>query len=175
MEHIIRAKSTTVTPSIQNYIEKRFVKFTKYTPDDITVYTKIEVKDNGNRHKVEVTIPFGKQIVRAEANSVNMYAAIDEVEKTMSMLLKKRKDKLTDHRKSREFMFGDTQDKESDGDYKISRIKEHELQVMTARDACEAMELTSHTFFAYFDDEIKAMCIVYKRQDGTYGQLVYRD
>ena len=176
MEHIIRAKNTTVTPSIQNYVEKRFAKFAKYTADDITVYTKIEVKDNGNRHKVEVTISFGKHTLRAEANSTNMYAAIDDVEKTMSQLLKKRKEKLTDrHQQSSDFMFGDEQKAAPHDEYRISRIKEHELQAMTAQEACEAMDMISHPFFVYYDDDVKTTCAVYKREDGTYGQLVYQN
>ena len=95
MEHIINAKNTTVTPAIRAYIEKRFAKFAKYANEDMTVHTKIEVKDGGLRHKVEVTIQFGKQTVRAEANDTNMYVAIDNVEKTVSRQLKKRKEKLT--------------------------------------------------------------------------------
>ncbi len=174
MEHIIRAKNTTVTPSIQNYVEKRFAKFAKYAPDDMVVHTKIEVKEGGDRHKVEVTISFGKQTLRAEANSTHMYAAIDDVEKTMSMLLKKRKDKMTEkHRQPKDFMFGPENEEKSVDEYKISRTKEHDLQAMTAQEACEAMDMISHPFFVYFDDNLKTTCAVYKRDDGTYGQLVY--
>ena len=99
MEHIIKAKNTTATESIKAYIEKKFSKFDKYAPADTRIYTKIEVKDNGNRHKVEVTIPFGKQTLRVEHNDKDMYAAIDAAEKTMSRLLKRRKEKFEDKHK----------------------------------------------------------------------------
>ena len=171
MKHIITSKNTTVTDAIRMYIEKRFAKFDKYAPNDTDVYTKIEVKDNGNRHKVEVTISFGKQTLRAEENSTDMYTAIDNVEKTMSRLLKKRKEKNT-QRYQQPANIQMEQDS-SDSEYQISRIKMHKLHPMTVNEACEAMEMVGHPFYIYIDVETNNISAVYMRDDGTYGQLVY--
>ena len=170
MEHIIHAKNTTVTPAIKDYVEKRFAKFNKYAPADTVVYTKIEVKDNGNRHKVEVTINFGKQTLRAEANDKDMYAAIDAVEKTMARLLKRRKEKFEDKHKHivvPEFT------EANDNPYAISKVKTHKMIEMTVSEACEAMEMVGHPFYVYMDSDKKKPCAVYVREDGTYGQLIY--
>lgn len=171
MEHIINAKNTTVTPAIKAYVEKRFSKFAKYSNDDLTVYTKIEVKDGGRRHKVEVTIPFGKQTVRAEANDTDMYAAIDEVEKTVSRILKKRKEKLT--QRYQEAAHAPVVEEESVPMYEISRVKNHKLSAMTAQEACEAMDMVGHPFYAYFDVDENKPCVVYTREDDTYGKLIF--
>lgn len=172
MEHIINAKNTTVTPAIRAYIEKRFAKFAKYANEDMTVHTKIEVKDGGLRHKVEVTIQFGKQTVRAEANDTNMYVAIDNVEKTVSRQLKKRKEKLTQryHAAPTEPV---AEDVEAIPVYEISRVKNHKLSPMTAQEACEAMDMVGHPFYAYFDADDNKPCVVYEREDGTYGKLIF--
>lgn len=171
MEHIITAKKTTVTDGIKAYVEKRFAKFDKYVSQDIKVYTKIEVKDDGNRHKVEVTIPFGKQTLRAEANDTDMYAAIDNVEKTMSRLLKKRKEKLTQRWQEPGGLSVAVETEVPE--YEITRSKTHKLLSMTAQEACEAMEMVGHPFYAYLDAEKKSICVVYVREDGTFGQLIY--
>lgn len=173
MKHIITAKNTTVTDGISNYVEKRFAKFDKYASTDTQVYTKIEVKDNGKRHKVEVTISFGKQTLRAEANDADMYTAIDCVEKTMVRLLKKRKEKLEDRHKGPSVAFAQSEVEEQQ--YNIVRSKNHELLSMTAQDACEAMEMIGHSFYAYMDTDEGKMCIVYLRDDGDFGKLVYEN
>jgi ribosomal subunit interface protein len=171
MKNIITAKKTTVTDGIRAHIERRFAKFDKYVEKDITVHTKIEVKDNGNRHKVEVTIPFGKQILRAESNGSDMYAAIDDVEKTMSRLLKKRKEKLTQRRQQPAVITVDAEEIEQT--YAITRVKHHTLLSMTAQEACEAMEMVGHPFYVYNDIDANAVCAVYVREDGNYGHLIY--
>ena len=171
MEHIITAKTTTVTDGIRGYIEKRFAKFDKYAPDDTVVYTKIEVKDNGNRHKIEVTIPFGKQIVRAEANDTDMYTAIDNVEKIMARQLKKRKEKMTQRRQQPSALPVAVETVENE--YQIARIKNHKLLAMTAQEACEAMEMVGHKFYVYLEADTNAICAVYAKEDGTFGQINY--
>jgi ribosomal subunit interface protein len=174
MNHIITAKKTTVTDGIRSYVEKKFNKFNKYISDDTNVYTKIEVKDNGARHKVEVTITLGKQTIRAESNDVDMYAAIDNVEKTMVRLLRKRKEKIEDRRQQPgAFPIDDSISDENE--YIIAKTKHHELLCMTTQDACEAMELVGHPFYVYIDaNHNNQVCAVYKRDDGSYGHLIYR-
>lgn len=171
MEHIITAKTTTVTDGIRGYIEKRFAKFNKYAPDDTIVYTKIEVKDNGNRHKIEVTIPFGKQIVRAEANDTDMYAAIDNVEKIMARQLKKRKEKMTQRRQQPSELPVATETVEDE--CQITRVKNHKMLSMTDQEACEAMDMVGHPFYVYIDANTNAVCAVYAKADGTFGKLIY--
>ena len=170
MEHIINAKNTTVTNSIREYIEKRFSKFDKYAPVETKVYTKIEVKDNGNRHKVEVTITLGRQTLRAECNDKDMYAAIDTVEKTMVRLLKRRKEKFEDRQRK---VAHCEPTETTENQYHISKVKTHKMLEMTVQEACEAMDMISHPFYVYFDTEKQKSCAVYLREDGTYGQLIY--
>lgn len=170
MEYIINAKNTTVTDPIRDYIEKKFSKFGKYVPDDTKVHTRIEVKDNGNRHKVEVTIVIGKQTFRAEYNDKDMYTAIDMVEKTMVRMLKRRKEKLEDRHRQR---VAHDVSAPAENDYFIARIKTHDIVEMTAQEACEAMDMIGHPFYVYMDVDKHQTCAVYKREDGTYGQLIY--
>jgi putative sigma-54 modulation protein len=176
MKHIINAKNTTVTEGIKTYVENKFNKFDKYVHDDVTVYTKIEVKDNGNRHKVEVTIPIGKDTLRTEVNDKDMYAAIDDAEKTMARMLRKRKEKRIDKKREGVELVAAEEEivvKET-ADYDITRVKNHKLSTMSTLEACEAMEMVGHSFYVYKDTEKdSAVCAVYVRKDGTYGHLIF--
>ena len=174
MKHIINAKNTTVTDGLRTYVEKKFEKFDKYVHEDITVYTKIEVKDNGNRHKVEVTIPVKKDMLRVEVNDKDMYAAIDEAEKTMSRILRKRKEKKIEKKRESVELELNEDIPVDDFKYDISRIKNHKLTKMSTKEACEAMEMVGHSFYVYKDTEQNnAVCALYVREDGTYGHLIF--
>lgn len=181
LKYVVNARGTTVTDALREYIEKRFSKFEKYLlanqAHDIIVYTKIEVKDNGNRYKVEVTIPVGKKIFRAEQNNLHdMYAAIDNVEKIMVNRLKKNKEKFLDnkHRGARE-PISEMIENEMLEDEKTSvvRTKHHLIENMTEEDALFAMEMIGHSFYNYYDVDAKTFCTLYQRRDGGIGKIEY--
>lgn len=174
MKHVINAKNTTVTDGLRTYIENKFEKFNKYVHDDITVYTKIEVKDNGNRHKIEVTIPVKKDVLRVEVNDKDMYAAIDEAEKTMARILRKRKEKKIEKKRESVELAFDEDAATEDFKYDISRIKNHKLSKLSTKEACEAMEMVGHSFYVYKDTDCNdSVCALYVREDGTYGHLIF--
>ena len=171
MEHVITAKNTSVTDPIRAYVEKRFAKFDKYAPNDTVVHTKIEVKDGGKSHKVEVTIMFGKQTLRAEASGMDMYAAIDAVEKTMARLLKKRKEKAEQY-DTQSVKFANV-GANAEQEYDIRRTKVHRILSMSDQEACEAMEMIGHSFYVYVNVDNDRICAVYRRENNTYGKIVY--
>ena len=175
MKHVINAHGTTVTPGIKNYVEEKFSKFEKYLNNDVTVKTNILVKDNNTRHKVEVTLFDGKRTVRVESNSDNMYAAIDAAEDKMSEVLRKKKEKRIDRRQKKQKLEKVVATVAEDPESTFVRAKAHHMDVMTAEDACEAMELIGHNFYVYKNVEYDKVCAIYKREDGTYGHIVYNE
>ena len=180
MRHIVNAKNTTVTPAIREYVEKKFEKLEKYIQEkNIEAHTMIEVKDGGKRHKVEVTIPIGKDIVRAEVNHTDMYAAIDEAEKVAARRLRKRKERITDryNKKTRPDKVAEVNEAEIEellAEPEITREKVHEMRILSAKQAIDAMEMIGHSFYVYLDIDCEGHpCVVYKKEDGTYGHIEY--
>ena len=56
------------------------------------------------------------------------------------------------------------------------RLREHmghldENQMAQVDDAIAQMELLDHDFFLFRDDETDGICLVYRRNDGSYGLL----
>jgi len=46
------------------------------------------------------------------------------------------------------------------------------VKPMDVDDAITQMELLGHNFFLFMNAENNAMCVLYRRNDGTYGLLV---
>lgn len=140
MKYTITAENTTVTPAIAEYIEKRFSKFEKYLPDYSEITVRIQVKDDGKRHKVSVTIFIGKDTIRAEKNSKNMYAAIDDIQKVITRVLRKKKEKHINAR-----------------NVPIEAITEDDLPHMTEKEALLQFQSCDDEIFAYFDTDSKTI------------------
>ena len=66
MKFNIRGQKMDVTPSINDYVEKKIGKLNKYFAgsDDLTATVLLKVR--GKEQTVEVTIPFKKIVLRAE-------------------------------------------------------------------------------------------------------------
>lgn len=66
MKVIIRGEKVAVTKAIDEFIKEKLAKLDKYfdNPDILTANVLIKIRKDG--HKVEVTIPTGKYIVRVE-------------------------------------------------------------------------------------------------------------
>ena len=175
MKHVINAYGTTVTAGIKNYIEEKFSKFEKYLNNDVSVKTNIHVKDNNTRHKVEVTLFDGKRTIRVESNTDNMYSAIDAAEKKMSEVLRKRKEKRIDRHQKKKSIDQIVVTVAEDPEASFVRAKAHHMDVKSADEAGEAMELGGHNFYVYKNMEYDKVCAVYKREDGTYGDIVYNE
>ena len=169
----VTARNTTITDGLRSYLTQKFNKLDKYLDEDTRVNVKIEVKAN-NRHKIEVTIPSGKSVVRAEAVDTDMYSAIDKVEEILTRSLRKKKEKMIQRHRKVETPKPEVKTEVEDL-YEIVRSKEHELCSITEQEACEEMEMTNHNFYVYRDcARNDAICVVYIREDGKYGQLIFK-
>ena len=51
------------------------------------------------------------------------------------------------------------------------RVKKFAVKPMAVEDAITPMELLGHDFFLFLNEEIDTMCVLYRRNDGSYGLL----
>ena len=170
MSVIVKARNIAVTPALKQYAEKKIEKLTKQfkTVGDITAVLKVE---NGN-HMVEITVPANGIILRAQESTKDMYSSIDLVEQKIERQIHKYKTKLM-RRKYTNF-----QDptpvpaaESEEGEFKIIRNKSFTLLPMSAEEAILQMNLLNHDFFVFYDPDLGAVNVVYRRKDGNYGLL----
>lgn len=183
MNLIITGKDFALTEGIKNTINEKLKKVEKLIGEDSTIEVKLGARGNSPEHyKVELTVRFKKNIVRAEVMGKDMYNAIGEAVDTVTTRIRKLKGK-------RKKKAGEKSIRDNSVEYKnieemdlkalhqiygnVLREKEIAAEAMTRDEACVEMEYTDHDFYVFKDAERdEKMSLLYKRKTGGYGILV---
>jgi putative sigma-54 modulation protein len=84
-----------VTPALRAYIEKKLERITRHYDHVIDVHCILTVEKLSQ--KAEATLRVRGNDIHADATDGDMYAAIDALSDKLDRLVKKRKEKITDH------------------------------------------------------------------------------
>ena len=172
MKFNITGQKMDVTPSINEYVEKKIGKLEKYFSkwDELTANVLLKVR--GKEQIVEVTIPFKKIVLRAEETHKDLYAAIDLVSDKLERQIRKNKTRIAQRKlKNNDIEINvdfDNSEVEEATD-KIVKRKKMDTKPMNEEEAILQMNMLGHEFFIYKDDETGNTCILYKRKDGDLG------
>lgn len=175
MNFEFRGKNIEVTGALKDYAEKRLSKLEKYI-DDVKA-AQVTFSLEGEKHKVEVTIPLNGVILRGEEATDDMYTSIDMVEEKLERQIEKHKTKLYKHHRAAGFKqavaddFKQAAEKAQDDGFKIVRTKRFALKPMDEEEAIMQMNLLGHNFFVFFNARTEEVNVVYKRNDGNYGLI----
>jgi len=167
----IIAKNTTATPALTEMIEKKLSKVKKFFEPEVEAKVKLSVQKNSQ--KVEITIPFNGNILRAEEVTDDMYKSIDLVINKLERRIRKQKTKLS-KRSNDSLRFPELDevvDNVEEENGIVVRTKRFMVKPMSAEEAILQMELLGHSFFVYRDAEEDKVSVIYKRKDGDYGLL----
>jgi putative sigma-54 modulation protein len=173
----IRGKNIDITDAIKDYTTKRLSKLEKYIEDARTAQVALSVE--GERHKVEVTIPLNGVILRGEVTSDDMYSAIDLVVEKLEKQIEKHKTKLYKSYRggglkqavAEEIQKELSNNKDTTERFKVVRTKRFALKPMDEEEAIMQMNLLGHTFFVFMNAETEEVNVVYKRKDKHYGLI----
>ena len=178
IKYSIRGENIEVTEALRDYVENKLSKIEKYFNEDQELNARVNLKIySGKTAKVEVTIPTGSVILRAEDISQDMYGSIDLVVDKIERQIRKNKTKIA--RKHREKVSTgevfsvdfNKEEVEEAPSIEVVRTKNIELKPMDVEEAILQMELLSHDFFIYADSEDHTTNVLYKREDGNYGLI----
>lgn len=129
-------------------------------------------------HRVDVTVPIGKRLVKAEASEADMMAALDKVVDKLEHQIVKYKKRLRSKMRQNatfkdEYESVPIDEKILDDEplYKIERNKHFELRPMDAEEAVMQMELLGHSFFVFRNGNTDDVNVVYRRKDGSFGLI----
>ncbi len=170
MEIVIRGDKVKVTPPMHEYVEDKIGKLSKYISQTDNVRATVTVKVKSHTQKVEVTIPLKSLILRAEVEEKDFYSAVDTVLDKLERQIRKNKTRLgrKPHSHDMQIVF-EEQIEEEENNSKIVKRKSINIKPMDEEEAILQMELSSHQFYLYKDDQTGKSTVVYKRQDGDYG------
>lgn len=179
----LRGDRLQVTPALQEYVEKKIGRLEKYFDSPPNQKVQVTLSVLKEVHTVEVTMPVGGMVIRAEERSHDMYASIDLVTDKLEKQIDKHKTKI--NRRFREqvpqaSLFQDhgalavapfVDDDEDEEEDRIVRVKRFAMKPMPVEEAVLQMDLLGHDFFVFSNAETEEVNVVYKRKDGNYGLI----
>ena len=171
----IIGKQVTIRDDMKALAEKKLAKFDRYFPEgaDAVVTVRREEKD---QLRVETTISVGGTLFRAEESSSEFKNTLTRCVDLIEGQIRKNKTRLEKRMKT-SFAAAEAALAESsapvpeEGEFEI-RKKTFLMKPMTPEEAILQMNLLGHTFYVFEDAENGEMCVVYKRNAGSYGLIV---
>lgn len=84
-----------VTPALRDYVESKLARLARHFEQPFDVRTQLSIDKPD--HRAEATVNLAGRTLHADANAIDMYAAIDLLADKLDRLLVKHKEKLVDH------------------------------------------------------------------------------
>ncbi|MDE7329341.1 MAG: ribosome-associated translation inhibitor RaiA [Clostridia bacterium] len=164
----IIARNYKLTDRLEDIINKKMEKFSRYFEDDAVA--KIFLKETGgkNKYSMEVTIFFGSNMVRSEVSSDNMFNNIDIALPKIEGQIRKYRTKLSKLKKNaldEVSMYPQTEEKTP----QVIRTKSMALKKIDIDEAVEDMELIDHDFHIFLNNKTGKVNVLYKRRAGNLG------
>lgn len=181
MEIQVYTRNLELTPRLQEYVEKKVSKVTRYLPNitEIRVDLTVESTRAANQRQVaQLTIRTPRVILRAEERAADMFAAIDAALDKMRRQIHRYKTRRQDRwQRWAEAEIEAAPEEELPAEEetplgKIVRVKRFEMVPMSPEEAIEQMELLGHQFFVFLNAEEGNINVLYRREDGNYGLIV---
>ncbi len=86
-----------ITPALRDYVETKLARLSRHCDRPLDVRTQLSIDKPD--HRAEATIIVSGRTLHADANAIDMYAAIDLLADKLDRLLVKHKKKLVEHRR----------------------------------------------------------------------------
>ena len=171
MKFTIYGKNMHVSEGLKEALKKKFEKFDRYFGSETEVYATFSKERNDQM--LEVTIPMGKTILRAEERGEDMLGVIEEIVDKLEGQLRRYKTKLQKrYVNENQFHFDALEDEDDDEETpKVVRTKKFAIKPMSVEEATMQMELLGHDFFVFLNAETDDVNVVYMRKDGNFGLI----
>lgn len=165
-------KNIEVTDALKDITSKKFEKLDKFFSKDIEGKVTYSSIKNDKIFEATIYLP-NSTILRAEENTTDMYTSIDIVLDNLERQIRKNKTKLQKKYQSSETIrFEKFSENNDEGEGKIVRIKNFDVETMSEEEAVLQIDLLNHDFFIFKNAKDSKTNVLYKRRDGNYGLIV---
>jgi len=168
-------KDYKVGNRLRQIIEEKVKKLDRYFPSGADI--KIVCKQVKNLYKMEVSIMSKGLLYRSEVSSTeNMYVNIDIALPKIERQIVKHKQKNIDKYKddafaNMEYEFIEDLLEEPEESKIVKRKAFHLGKPITEEEAQMYLEMSEHNFYIYLNDKSGNINLIYKRNDGNYGNI----
>lgn len=176
----ISGRKVSVSDSMREHVNSKVgeaLKVFDIKPMSCDVVLRVDKNpSNPDRKMCEVTVFVRDYVVRVEASSSDMYAAIDEAAEKVTRQLRKYKTRVID-RKQRAAVavpehvddLAELIEPPDDDDDVLVREKYVELKPMTEEQALVQTDLLGHDFYVFENAATGLVNVIYHRHNGGYG------
>lgn len=170
---IIKGLNVSVYETMKERIEKKLGKLAKFFPENTTA--EVTLSSQKDDRVIEITIPVKGSILRSEETSDDFNFSLDQAVSALERQLRRHRTKLIDRTQNKEPFSAlfDIPDEtlEDEETVKIEKVKKFDFKPMDPVEACLQMDMLGHDFFVFKDSQTNETCVVYKRNNGTYGLI----
>lgn len=178
MNLTVHGKNVSVSDRVQEYVEKKVERLDKYLPQIREARAELvrsETRTASDRYTAQLTIWTGRQILRAEESSEDLFASIDAIADKMYRQIERFKGRRFQNRRREAAAAAAAVDLAAtqipEEPAQIVRTKQFVAQPMSPDEAVEQMELLGHDFFVFYNVDTSSLNVVYARRDGRFGLL----
>ena len=178
MEVTIRGRNVEITSRVQEYVEKKVSKLDRYLPTINEAHMELSAEKTRSAQDSQIaqlTIHSKGAILRVEERDQDLFTAIDSVMDKMYRQISRYKGKHKDRaRPGAEEIGGEEPPVEVEPEEptgRIVRTKNFGMVSINPEEAIEQMELLGHDFYVFFNAEVGAINVLYRRKDGNYGLI----
>ncbi|NGX51614.1 MAG: Ribosome-associated factor Y [Chlamydiae bacterium] len=187
----VSAKSIEITKTIRDYIDEKIAKIEAISTNVIDIHVRLDVQKLN--HTVYITMKFSHFRVNVHSINENMYAAIDKAFEKLYHKLRKWKGRIQDHHAkgvsvtemevnvlehaqheldeiNEEIIDENNRSLEKDfAPPTVIKKKKRPLKDLTLDEAVMKMELSDDHFMIFKSEEERALKVIYRRRNGSYG------
>lgn len=176
----ISGRKVSVSDSMREHVNSKVgeaLKVFDIKPMSCDVVLRVDKNpSNPDRKMCEVTVFVRDYVVRVEASSSDMYAAIDEAAEKVTRQLRKYKTRVIDRKQRAAVAVPEHVDDlteliepTDDDDDVLVREKYVELKPMTEEQALVQTDLLGHDFYVFENAATGLVNVIYHRHNGGYG------
>ncbi|MGM0441597.1 MAG: ribosome hibernation-promoting factor, HPF/YfiA family [Elusimicrobiota bacterium] len=175
----VTARHLELTPSLKEYAEKKVLKLKKFTERITQVKIILDVEKE--RHIVEILLNIAQKRIAGKAVAGDMYAAIDLAMDKVTKQLKKKVDKMKEHKNAPSYskvanlIWDDTKEIESEErteEPKLDEVRNMNIKTQTTGEALNSLQERKLNFWVYKEKGEDTFNIVYTQDDGSYGMMI---
>lgn len=177
----ISGRKVSVSDSMREHVNSKVgeaLKVFDIKPMSCDVVLRVDKNpSNPDRKMCEVTVFVRDYVVRVEASSSDMYAAIDEAAEKVTRQLRKYKTRVIDRKQRAAVAVPEHVDDlaelieptDDDDNDVLVREKYVDLKPMTEEQALVQTDLLGHDFYVFENAATGLVNVIYHRHNGGYG------
>ena len=177
----ISGRKVSITDGMRDHVTEKIggaLKVFDIKPMSCDVVLRVDKNpSNPDRKMCEVTVFVRDYVVRVEASSSDMYAAIDEAAEKVTRQLRKYKTRVIDRKQRAAVAVPEHVDDlaelieptDDDDDDVLVREKYVDLKPMTEEQALVQTDLLGHDFYVFENAATGLVNVIYHRHNGGYG------